>query len=91
MGTVYQTVRLSDNKGSNKGISWFISEFIPLFCIRVGAVFRWVYCLIRTIIVKKRRECIKRARTVVFYVIAECVWQIKEMIVGYYYNKNVWC
>jgi hypothetical protein len=54
--------------------------------IRVGAVFRWVYCLIRTIMSEEEAGMYKkRARnTIVFYVIAECVWQIKEMIVGYY-------
>ena len=34
----------------------------------------------------------KRARnTVVFYVIAECIWQIKELVLGYYFWTQILC
>lgn len=54
--------------------------------IRAGAVFRVVYCLVRMGMNEEESAMYrKRARnTVVFYVIAECIWQIKEIILGYY-------
>lgn len=54
--------------------------------IRVGAVFRWVYCLIRTGMSEEEAGMYKkRARnTVVFYIIAECIRQIKELVLGYF-------
>ena len=54
--------------------------------IRAGAVFRVVYCLIRVGMNEDESAMYrKRARnTVVFYVIAECIWQIKELVLGYY-------
>ena len=57
-----------------------------IMLIRVGAVFRVVYCFVR--MGMNEEEAImykKRVRnTVVFYVIAECIWQIKEIVLGYY-------
>ncbi|MGI6189939.1 MAG: mercury transporter [Caldicoprobacteraceae bacterium] len=54
--------------------------------IRTGAVFRVVYCLVR--IGMSEEEAVmykKRARnTVVFYTIAETIWQFKELILNYY-------
>lgn len=54
--------------------------------IRAGAVFRVVYCLVRMGMNEEESAMYKkRARnTVVFYVIAECIWQIKELVLGYY-------
>jgi hypothetical protein len=54
--------------------------------IRAGAVFRVVYCLVRMGMNEEESAMYKkRARNmVVFYVIAECVWQIKELVLGYY-------
>ena len=57
-----------------------------IMLIRVGAIFRVVYCFVR--MGTNEEEAImykKRVRnTVVFYVIAECIWQIKELVLGYY-------
>ncbi|ADL06072.1 hypothetical protein [Lacrimispora saccharolytica] len=55
--------------------------------IRLGAVFRFIYCMICLQSAEEEQARYrKRAKnTVVFYVIAECIWQIKE-IVFYYYN-----
>lgn len=54
--------------------------------IRLGAVFRFVYCMIRLQSAEEdQAQYKKRARnTVVFYVIAESIWQIKEIIFYYY-------
>ncbi|WP_395547489.1 MULTISPECIES: mercury transporter [unclassified Lacrimispora] len=55
--------------------------------IRLGAVFRFIYCMICLQSAEEEQARYKkRAKNiVVFYVIAECIWQIKE-IVFYYYN-----
>lgn len=57
-----------------------------IMLIRVGAVYRVVYCLIRMgtsedegALFKKRAK-----NTVMFYILAECIWQIKEVVLGYY-------
>jgi hypothetical protein len=54
--------------------------------IRAGAVFRVVYCLVRMGMNEEESAMYKkRARnTVVFYIISECIWQIKELVLGYY-------
>lgn len=54
--------------------------------IRAGAVFRFVYCLVRMGMNEEEAAMYrKRARNVVvFYVIAECIWQLKELVLGYY-------
>ncbi|QNK42225.1 mercury transporter [Caproicibacter fermentans] len=56
--------------------------------IRLGAVFRFVYCMIRLQGAEEEQaQYKKRAKnTVLFYVIAECIWQIKD-IVFYYYGS----
>lgn len=54
--------------------------------IRAGAVFRVVYCLVRMGMNEEESAMYKkRARnTVMFYVIAEGIWQLKEIVLGYY-------
>ncbi len=54
--------------------------------IRTGAVFRVIYCLVRMGMNEEEAPMHrKRARnTVVFYVIAESIWQFKELILNYY-------
>lgn len=54
--------------------------------IRVGAVLRVVYCFIimgasedESAMYKKRAK-----NTVIFYILAESIWQIKELVLGYY-------
>lgn len=56
--------------------------------IRLGAVFRFIYCMIRLQGAEEEQvQYKKRAKnTVLFYVIAECIWQIKD-IVFYYYGS----
>ena len=51
-----------------------------ILLVRVGAVARFIYCMVRLAAQYK-----KRARnTVIFYVIAESIWQIKDLILYYY-------
>ncbi len=54
--------------------------------LRLGAAFRLVYCMVRLEGAEEERgQCKKRAKnTVLFYVLAESVWQIKEMVFYYY-------
>ena len=54
--------------------------------IRIGAVLRVVYCFIYIAIDEDQAASYKRRlkNTVVFYILAESIWQIKEMIVSYY-------
>lgn len=54
--------------------------------IRFGAVFRFVYCMVQLQGAEEEQARYKKRakNTVVFYVIAECIWQIKEIIFYYY-------
>ena len=61
-----------------------ISNAIILL-VRVGAVARFIYCLVRLTAAEEQAQYKKRARnTVIFYIIAESIWQIKDMILYYY-------
>lgn len=57
-----------------------------ILLIRVGAVFRVVYCLVRMGMNEMEAAMYKKRakNTVLFYVIAECVWELKELAVGYF-------
>ena len=51
-----------------------------ILLVRVGAVARFIYCM-----EEQAAQYKKRARnTVIFYVIAESIWQIKDLILYYY-------
>ena len=54
--------------------------------IRAGAVFRFIYCMVRLQGAEdEQAQYKKRAKnTVMFYVMAECIWQIKEIVFYYY-------
>lgn len=54
--------------------------------IRAGAVFRFVYCLVRLQGAEEEQaQYRKRAKnTVLFYVIAESIWQIRDIVMYYY-------
>ena len=62
-----------------------ISHAIILLVL-VGAVARFVYCLVPlTAAEEQAAQYKKRARnTVIFYIIAESIWQIKDLILYYY-------
>jgi hypothetical protein len=54
--------------------------------IRAGAAFRVVYCLVRMGMNEEEAGMYKKRvrNTIVFYVIAECIWQLKELVLNYY-------
>lgn len=54
--------------------------------IRAGAIFRFVYCMVRLQGAEEEQtQYRKRAKnTVLFYVIAESIWQIKDIVFYYY-------
>ena len=68
-----------------------ISNAIILL-VRVGAVARFIYCLVRlTAAEEQAAQYKKRARnTVIFYIIAESIWQIKDMILYGCSSGTVW-
>ena len=51
-----------------------------ILLVRVGAVARFIYCMVRLAAAEEQAaQYKKRARnTVIFYVIAESIWQIKD-------------
>ena len=56
-----------------------------ILLVRVGAVARFIYCMARLAAAEEAAQYKKRARnTVIFYVIAESIWQIKDLILYYY-------
>ena len=57
-----------------------------ILLVRVGAVARFIYCMVRLAAGEEQAaQYKKRARnTVIFYVIAESIWQIKDLILYYY-------
>ena len=61
-----------------------------ILLVRVGAVARFIYCMVRLAAAEEQAaQYKKRARnTVIFYVIAESIWQIKDLIL-YYYSWEV--
>lgn len=54
--------------------------------IRAGAVFRFIYCMVRLQGAEEEQAQFRtRAKnTVLFYVLAECIWQIKDIVFYYY-------
>lgn len=54
--------------------------------IRVGAVFRFLYCMVRLQGAEEEQaQYRKRAKnTIMFYVIAESIWQIRDIVMYYY-------
>lgn len=58
--------------------------FIMLIC--AGEVFRMVYCLIRMGLSEEEGALFKKRakNTVIFCILADSIWQIKEIVLGYY-------
>lgn len=54
--------------------------------IRLGAVLRIVYCFIRIGASEEESNMYKRRakNAALFYIIAESIWQMKELILKYY-------
>lgn len=57
-----------------------------IMLIRVGVGMRVVYCLIKIAVNEEEASIYKkRARnTVIFYVLAELIWELKELVLEYY-------
>lgn len=57
-----------------------------IILVRLGAVARFVYCMVRlTAAEEQAAQYKKRAKnTVIFYIIAESIWAIKDMVLYYY-------
>lgn len=57
-----------------------------IMLVRIGAVARFIYCMVRLQSAEEEAaQYKKRARnTIIFYVIAESIWQIKDLILYYY-------
>lgn len=56
--------------------------------VRIGAAARFIYCMTRLSGAEEQAaQYKKRAKnTVLFYIIAESIWQIKDIILYYYYS-----
>ncbi|GIQ68345.1 mercury transporter [Xylanibacillus composti] len=54
--------------------------------IRLGCIFRFIYCMVRLSGAdEEATKYKKRARNVVlFYILAESIWQVKDIIQYYY-------
>ena len=54
--------------------------------VRIGAVARFIYCLIRLESAEEQAAQYKKRaiNAVIFYIIAESIWQIKDLMLYYY-------
>lgn len=61
-------------------------SMVIIMLVRIGAVARFIYCMIRLSAAEERAAQYKKRalNTVVFYIIAESIWQIKDLILYYY-------
>lgn len=61
-------------------------SLVVIAMIRLGAVFRFLYCMVRLQAAEEeRQQYLKRTRNVViFYILAESIWQIKDIVFYYY-------
>ena len=57
-----------------------------IILIRAGAILRLVYCLIRIGACEEESSTYKKRikNTIIFYVLAESIWQLKILVLGYY-------
>ena len=57
-----------------------------IILVRLGAVLRFIFCMVRLMGAEDEATTYKkRARnTVIFYILAECIWQIKDIVLYYY-------
>lgn len=61
-------------------------SFAVIALIRLGCVARFIYCMVRLQAAEEEQaQYKKRAKnTVIFYVLAESIWQIKDLVLHYY-------
>jgi len=57
-----------------------------IMLIRLGAVLRIVYCFISMNSDEEKVSSYKRRikNTIIFYIMAECIWLIKDLAMSYY-------
>lgn len=57
-----------------------------IILVRLGAAARFIYCMIRLSGAEEEQtQYKKRAKnTVIFYILAESIWQIKDLVLYYY-------
>lgn len=54
--------------------------------VRVGAVFRFIYCMVRMGATEDELTMYQKRvkNTIIFYICAESVWQIKDIVMYYF-------
>lgn len=54
--------------------------------VRLGAVARFVYCMVRLTAAEEQATLYKKRakNTILFYIIAESIWQLKDLVLYYY-------
>lgn len=59
---------------------------VMLSLIRVGTSFRFIYCMVMLQGAEDEAGIFKTRlkHAVIFYIISECVWQLKEIVLYYY-------
>lgn len=57
-----------------------------IILVRLGCVARFIYCMIRLQAAEEEQaQYKKRAKNaVIFYILAESIWQIKDLVLYYY-------
>ena len=57
-----------------------------IMLIRLGAVLRIIYCFLCIASDEERSASYKKRikNTIVFYIMAECIWLIKDLAMSYY-------
>lgn len=57
-----------------------------IMLIRLGAVLRIIYCFISMNSDEEKVSSYKRRikNTIIFYIMAECIWLIKDLAMSYY-------
>lgn len=57
-----------------------------IILVRLGAAARFIYCMIRLSGAEEEQtQHKKRAKnTVIFYILTESIWQIKDLVIYYY-------
>lgn len=61
-------------------------SLVVISVVRLGAAFRFVYCMVRLQSAEEEQAQYKKRtkNTVLFYILAESVWNIKELVFYYY-------
>lgn len=57
-----------------------------IILVRLGAVLRFIFCMVRLMGAEDEAASFKKRakNTVIFWIVAECIWQIKDIVLYYY-------